>query len=295
MNRRRKVNYRNFTEKAVLYLILIVIAVVMLMPFVWSVSTSLKPDTEIFKFPPNWIPRDWKFSNYWEAWQAANFSRYFINSTIVAGGGTLLTLLICSLAGYAFSKLEFVGRDLLFWFVLASLMIPGVIILIPVFLLIKRIPFAGGNNILGQGGIGWLNSYWSLIVPAAGGAFGVFLLRQFFSTIPRDLSDAAKLDGCSHFGIFWSIILPLSKPALVTLAIFSFQAYWNDFLWPLVVTSTDEMRTIQLGLTVFQQRFTTNWGQLMSGVTMASVPMIIIFLCLQRYFIKGIALTGIKG
>lgn len=282
-------------EEVLFYLVLIIIAVMMIMPFAWSVSTSLKPDIEIFKFPPNWIPRVWVFSNYQEAWRAANFSRYFINSIIVATAGLLLTLFACSLAGYAFSKLEFIGREVLFWFVLASLMIPWVVTLIPTFLIVKSIPFAGGNNILGQGGRGWLNTYWGLIIPGGGQAFGVFLLRQFFKSIPRDLSDAAKIDGYSEFGIFCKIILPLSKPALATLGIFTFQFYWNDFLWPLVIISSDKMRTIQLGLTVFQHEFDTNWGQLMSGTIMSIVPMLVIFLCLQRYFVRGIVLSGMKG
>jgi len=281
-------------KRVLLYLILIVIAVVMLVPFVWALSTSLKPDEEIFSFPPNWIPKDWKFGNYKEAWQAANFARYFINSGIVAGGGTLLTLIICSLAAYAFSKLEFTGRDLFFWLVLGTLMIPPVSTLVPLFILVTKIPFAGGNNILGQGGTGWFDSYYGLIFPMVNAPFGTFLLRQFFKGIPRELSDAARIDGCSEFGIFAKIILPLSKPALATLTIFTFQGLWNAFLWPLIVTSSDEIRTVQLGLTVFQQRYTTNWGQLMSGTILTVIPTIIVFLAAQKYFVKGIALTGIK-
>jgi multiple sugar transport system permease protein len=283
------------TSKALLYLILSAIAITMVTPLLWTVSTSLKPDVEIFSFPPKFIPKVWRFDNYLRAWKAANFERYFFNSTVVAVGGTLLTLAICSLAGYTFARLEFIGREFIFWFVLSSMMIPGAVTLIPVFIIVKSIPLAGGNDIIGSGGTGWLNTFWGLIVPGAGGAFGTFMLRQFFRTLPQDLIDAARIDGSSEFRILWQIMIPLSKPALTTLAIFTFQGYWNDFTWPLVATFTNEMRTIQLGLTVFRQRFTTDWGALMSGVTMAIIPMIVLFLLAQKYFIQGIALTGIKG
>ena len=285
---------KDFLDKILLYSTLIVIAVVMVLPFVWSLSTSLKPDEEIFRFPPNWIPEHWDFANYKEAWEAANFARYFMNSSIVAGGGTLLTLIICSLAAYAFSKLEFTGRDLFFWLTLATLMIPPISTFIPVFILVKRIPFAGGNNVLGQGGTGWFDSYWGLVFPMVAVPFGTFLLRQFFKSIPKDLSDAARIDGCSELGIFAKIILPLSKPALATLTIFTFQALWNAFLWPLIVTFSDNMRVVQLGLTVFQQQYTTNWGPLMSGTILALIPTTIVFFTAQKHFVRGIALTGFK-
>lgn len=291
MDKRRKAF---LCKVALLYLGLIIITVIMVLPFVWSLSTSFKPDEEIFHFPPDWIPRNWDFSNYKEAWEAANFARYFINSGIVSGGGTFLTLVICSLAAYAFSKLEFAGRNLLFWFMLATLMIPPISTFIPVFILVKKMPLAGGNNILGKGGTGWFDTYWGLIFPLVNVPFGAFLLRQFFKGIPRDLSDAAKIDGYSEFGIFVKIILPLSKAVLATLTIFTFQGLWNAFLWPLIATSSDEMRVVQLGLTVFQQQFETNWGQLMSGTILVMIPTIIVFLTAQKYFVRGIILTGIK-
>jgi multiple sugar transport system permease protein len=174
-------------------------------------------------------------------------------------------------------------------------MIPGIITLVPAFIVVKNFPLAGGNDWLGRGGYGLLNSYAGLVLPGAAGAFGVFLLRQFFLTLPEELSDAARIDGCSEFGIFFRIVLPLSKAALATLAIFTFQAYWNDFIWPLVTISDDRYRTIQLGLTVFRQRFSTDWGPMMAGVTIATVPMLLFFLSAQRYFVRGIALSGLKG
>jgi len=271
------------------------IGVVMVFPFLWMLSSSVKPATELFRFPPTLLPSQWHFENYARAWEAARFSRYFGNSVVVAVGGTLLSLTVCSMAAYAFSKLHFRGREALFWLVLGSQMIPGIITLIPSFLVVRAIPLAGGNDLLGRGGYGWLNSYAGLIVPGAGGAFGVFLLRQFFLTVPEDLLDAARIDGCGDFGIFGRIVIPLAKPALAALSIFTFQGYWNDFVWPLVITSQDQFRTIQLGLIVFRQRFTTDWGPLMAGVTIATAPMLLVFLLAQRYFVRGIALTGIKG
>ena len=270
------------------------VSVVMVFPFLWMVSSSLKPQNELFLFPPRLLPSHWHLSNYVRAWQAARFSSYFGNSTVVAVSGTLLTLLICAMAAYAFSKLYFRGRETLFWLVLGSQMIPGIVSLIPSFLVVKSIPLAGGNNLLGQGGRGWLNSYAGLIIPGAGGAFGVFLLRQFFSTVPDELLDAARIDGCGDLGIFARIVMPLAKPSLAALSIFTFQSYWNDFLWPLVITTDDRFRTIQLGLMVFRQRFTTDWGPLMAGVTIATAPMLLVFLLAQRYFVRGIALTGMR-
>jgi len=278
-----------------LHLVAATLAVIMVFPLLWMLSTSLKLPAEQFIFPPKLLPSQWQWGNYVRAWEAARFSRYFVNSAVVSIGGTALTLGVCSMAAYAFSKLEFKGREALFWLVLSSQMIPGIVTLIPSFLVVRAIPFAGGNDWLGNGGHGWLNSFAGLIVPGVGSAFGVFLLRQFFQSVPNDLLDAARVDGSSEFGIFARIVMPLAKPALMALAIFTFQGYWNDFLWPLVVTTDDRYRTIQLGLIVFRQRFTTSWGPLMAGVTIATVPMVIVFLVGQRYFVSGIALTGLKG
>jgi multiple sugar transport system permease protein len=268
---------------------------VMVFPLLWMVSTSVKPPAEMFVFPPKLLPSQWQFEHYIRAWQAARFSRYFANSTAVAVAGTALTLVVCAMAAYAFSKLEYKGRDVLFWIVLSSQMIPGIVTLIPSFLVLRAVPFAGGNDWLGRGGHGWLNSFAGLIIPSAGGAFGVFLLRQFFLSVPDDLLDAARVDGAGEFGIFANIVMPLAKPALTALGIFTFQSYWNDFLWPLVITTDDRYRTVQLGLTVFRQRFSTEWGPMMAGVTIATVPMVVVFLAGQRYFVSGIALTGLKG
>jgi multiple sugar transport system permease protein len=204
-------------------------------------------------------------------------------------------VLLSALAGYAFARLRFPGNKLLFLLVLATLMVPYQVTIIPLFVIIRHMPLFGGNDILGQGGIGWINSYWGLVVPGAVGAFGIFMLRQFFQTLPVELEDAARIDGAGELRIFWQIMLPLAMPAIATLAIFSFQAGWNAFFWPLLITTTDDMRTIQLGLTVFVQQYSTQWDQLMAATVVATTPVILAFAVGQRLLVRGIAFTGLKG
>jgi multiple sugar transport system permease protein len=274
---------------------LLVGAGVMLLPFFWMLSTSLKPPDQLFTVPPTWVPRALVWDNYVKAMSAGNFGRYALNSLFLAVANVLSNVGLSALAGYAFARLRFPGRSVLFVLVLATLMVPYQVTIIPLFVMIRHIPFFGGNDALGQGGIGWINSYWGLIVPGAVGAFGIFLLRQFFETLPRELEDAARIDGAGEFRIFWQIMLPLATPAVATLAVFSFQAGWNAFLWPLLITSTDEMRTIQLGLTVFVQQYSTQWDQLMAATVVATVPIIAVYAVGQRLLVRGIAFTGLKG
>ena len=233
------------------HVVLSIGAAVMLLPFVWMLSTSLKPPDQLFTVPPTWLPRTLVWDNYVKAMGAGNFGRYALNSLLLAVANMATNVGLSALAGYAFARLRFPGRSVLFVLVLATLMVPYQVTIIPQFVIVRHIPFFGGNDALGQGGIGWINSYWGLIVPGAVGAFGIFMLRQFFETLPRELEDAARIDGAGEFRIFWQIMLPLAMPAVATLAVFSFQAGWNAFLWPLLITTTDDMRTIQLGLTVF--------------------------------------------
>jgi len=278
-----------------LHLLLAAGALTMVLPFLWMLSTSLKPESQIFRFPPVWIPSSWRWVNYREAMSAAPFGRYFVNTIIYAGAVTFSNLLFCSMAAYAFARLQFRGRNVLFLLVLGTMMIPGQVTMVPVFIMLKHWPLVGGNGLLGSGGHGLLNSYPGLVLPAAVGAFGIFLLRQFFMTLPRELEDAARIDGCSEAGIYWRIILPLSKPALATLGIFTFTAAWNEFLWPLLIMSKDSMKTLQVGLQVFQTQYTTRWDLLMAGTVVVTLPVLIIFLFGQRYFTRGIALSGMKG
>lgn len=277
------------------HVVLIVGAVAMLLPFVWMLSTSLKPADQLFTVPPTWIPRMLHLDTYVKAMNAGNFGRYALNSLLLGAANMVTNVLLSAFAGYAFARLRFPGRNVLFVLVLATLMVPYQVTIIPLFVIVRHIPLFGGNDVLGQGGIGWINSYWGLIVPGAVGAFGIFMLRQFFQTLPIELEDAARIDGADELRIFWQIMLPLAMPAVATLAIFSFQAGWNAFLWPLLITTTDDMRTVQLGLTVFVQQYSTQWGQLMAATVVATLPVILVFAAGQRLMVRGIAFTGLKG
>jgi len=286
---------RRLLKPTFLHLVLAAGALTTIVPFLWMISTSLKPEPEIFRFPPVWLPSEWRWDNYAKAMAAAPFGRYFLNTVIYALGITTSNLLFCSMAAYAFARLRFPGRNLLFILVLGTMMIPAQVTMVPVFIMLKRWPLLGGNDLLGAGGHGLLNTYTGLVLPGAVGAFGIFLLRQFFMTLPRELEDAARIDGCSEAGIYWRIILPLSKPAMATLGIFTFTAAWNEFLWPLLIMSKDSMKTLQVGLQVFQTQYTTAWDLLMAGTVVVTLPVLIIFLFGQRYFTRGIALSGMKG
>ena len=278
-----------------LYLVLIATSLVMIVPFLWMVTTSVKPDYQIFEYPPTWIPREFNWRNYTEAWRRAHFSVYTLNTLIYAVFSTVGQVVLCSMAGYAFARLAFPGRNLLFVLVLATMMIPFQMLLIPLFIILRYWPLAGGNNLLGVGGQGLIDSLVGLTLPNLISAFGIFLMRQFAISLPGELADAARIDGSSEAGIFWRIMLPLMRPAPTTLAIFAFQGAWNDFTWPLVVTMSERTRTLQLGLQTFQNMHFTEWGLLMAGTTITILPLVTLFIVGQRYFIQGIALTGTKG
>lgn len=282
-----------YLGKAALYLLLLFLALIFVFPFAWSFLTSVKSTTEVFDGFS--LPEVWRFDNYVQAVRSYNLLGYLFNSTYISIVVALAQLVLASTAGYAFSRLEFPGRDLLFVAVVATMMVPSQATLVPLFILVKNWPLFGGNDIWGNGGFGMIDSYWGLTVPLFATAYGTFLLRQFFLTLPADLEDAARIDGTSEFGIYWRIALPLSGPALATLGIFSFQNMFNDFVWPLVMTRTDAMKTIQVGLAAFRREGTTDWTLLMAGTMIATIPILVIFILGQRYFTQGIALTGIKG
>lgn len=274
-------------ESPLVHLLLLGGAVVMLMPFAWMLSTSLKPQNEVFSYPPQWIPSTFMWENYARAWAAAPFGRYFINSALVALLVTLADVVTSSLAAFAFGRMEFPLRNALFTVFLASLMIPHQMTIIPAFLLLKT--FGEISPAIG------LDTYFSLIAPFAASAFGVFMLRQSFMQIPNELEDAATLDGCGRLGFLTRVVLPLSRPALATLALFAFQGNWNSYLWPLIVTNSDGMRTVQIGLRYFVgQEGSSQWGLLMAAAVFVSMPVVILYLFVQRQFVQGIAATGIK-
>lgn len=271
------------------FLLLLVIAILMLIPLLWTLVTSIKPEALTLTYPPKWIPEQITFENYKEVWGRASltadivFSRCFFNSTLLAVISVFLTLVVDSLAAYAFSRLNFPGRDIIFIVVLSTLIVPGEVILIPLFMICYR--------------LGWINTYNAIIFPGLGGAFGVFLLRQFFLTIPKELEEAARIDGCGSFRILLTVILPLSKSALAALAIFTFLGSWNNFVWPFVVLLDGSKMTLPVALAQFATAG-GNWsvyGKTMAAAGIASIPPILIFMFAQRQIISSIAITGLKG
>ncbi|MDQ0253013.1 multiple sugar transport system permease protein [Evansella vedderi] len=273
-------------NKLWLFLLMSAIAIIMLWPFIWMTVTSFKPNTEMFAYPPTIIPNEIIFDHYVAAWKAAPWERFFFNTAFVAGVITFSSLFLCAITGYAFARLEFPGRNFLFILLLASMMIPFEVMLIPLYLIIVNFPFTGGNGIWG-GGTGLLNTYSALIVPRLLFPFGVFLMRQFFLTLPKSLEDAARIDGCSEFGIFWRVMFPLIKPASATLVVFVFSMMWDDFFWPLIVINDQNLMPVQLGLQSFQtSQYTTDWGPLMAATVWVSLPIIIVFIFAQKYFMN---------
>jgi len=276
------------------YIAAIAIALVAVYPFLWMLSTSFKPETEIFKNPTSLIPQNATFQNYFDVFDTIPFFTYFKNSLILAVGGVLTNLFFGSLAGYTFAKLKFKGKKTISLTFLASMMIPSVVTMIPSFLVLKNFPLVGGNNILGQGGMGFINSFWAILLPGAAGAFAIFFMKQFFETLPSELAEAGRIDGCSEFGIFSRIYLPLIKPAAVTLGIMTFQSGWNSFMWPLIVLNSEKMMTVQVGLSTFRYNYSTNYGALMAGTVIATIPTLLVFIFAQKYYVEGIAFSGGK-
>jgi multiple sugar transport system permease protein len=278
-----------------IYIVLIVGVIIFTAPFAWMVSASLQDVSQIFAWPPRWIPKNPTLDNYVRFFEEERIGRYFLNSAFVSLSITILQLLTSALAAYTFAKRRFPGRDLLFIMFLGTMMIPGQVTIIPNYVILKHIPFFGGNDWAGGGGSGWLDSYWGLIAPQGVSAFGIFMLRQYMKSIPDDLIDAARVDGASEFRIWAQIVMPLCKPALGALAIFTFGYQWDDFYWPLVVISSEELRTLPLGLALFVVRNRTVWDLLMAGSVVATLPVLAVFLIFQRHFIRGIAMSGMKG
>jgi multiple sugar transport system permease protein len=271
---------RRTLQRLLIHVVLLAGALVSAMPFLWMITTSLKPDGALYQ-PPLLFPVHFEWQNYSQAWQAAPFPRFFLNSALMALGITLGQTLLSAMAGYAFARLRFPGRDALFLLVLGTMMIPFPVTLIPSFLIVAD--------------LGWLDTYQALIVPRVVSAFAIFLFRQFFLSIPLELEEAALIDGASRPVIFFRIILPLSTPVIAASSTFSFLFAWNDFLWPLIVTTSTEMRTVQLGLAIFQGQYGVFWTLLMAATVLVTLPAILAFLFAQRHFIEGISSTGLKG
>ena len=290
----RKNKQRSWVTRVLLNVFLALGAFTMIIPFVWMIFTSVKSPAELAQFPPSLWPQEWRWENYPEALAAAPFHIYFRNSFIIATSHTIITLGLASMAGYALARIPFRGREVVFMGIVAMLMIPTYSKIVPQFLIVRFMPLFGGNDILGQGGTGWLNSWWALIIPGGLSASAIFLFRQFYLSLPKELEEAARLDGLGEFRIFAQIYTPLVKPALATVGLLTFQDSWNNFLWPLLVTTSDNLRVIQVGLAVFQQLESTAWAYLMAGTTLATVPMVLLFLFCQKYFVQGFANASIK-
>lgn len=264
-----------------LFVGIVIQTALMMVPLFYMLSTSFKAQNEVFTLPIQWIPSQFLIENYTQPLQEKPFLRWFFNSTFVATASTALVVLTSSLAGYSFAKFRYPGRNLLFWIIIATLMIPLEAMIVPLFVLVRD--------------LGWLNTYTGLIIPAGGSAFGIFLMRQHMLSMPDELIEAARIDGASEPYIFWRIVLPINQPALSALAIFSFMWNWNSFLYPLLVASTDEMRTLPIGLASFESAYSTNYPQLMAVSVLACIPVLIVFFILQNRFIESMALTGVKG
>lgn len=282
---KRQHRRNEFFKKAGAYLLLTIGSLTMIGPFLWMISTSLKEPGAVFSFQKNWweewIPVSFVWENYVKAWQVVPFARFYLNSIFVSLLITAGQVMTSSMAAYAFARLRFPGRDKIFFGYLATMMVPGAVTMIPVFILLRY--------------LGWIDSYKALIMPGIFTAYGTFMLRQFFLTLPKDLEDAAKIDGCSYFGIFWKIILPLSQPALATLTTFTFMGSWMNFMWPLIVINTQDKFTLPIGLAYFQSLHGTDWTLLMAASVMMILPILLLFAFNQRFFVEGIKLSGIKG
>ncbi len=263
------------------HLVLFPLAFLMLIPMIWMVITSFQTLNETRHFPPILVPSSIQWQNYTEVLQRAPFARWFLNTLVVTVVVVAGNLLFCSLAGYAFARIKFFGRDVVFILVLATLMIPFQVIMIPTFLIVRK--------------LGLIDTLGALIVPNLAGAFGIFLLRQFFRSLPIELEEAARIDGASRLGVLFKIVLPLSGPVLATVAVITFLWTWNDFLWPLVTIYNPDNMTLQLGLTTFQGAHQTNTNLLMAANVMSVIPVLLLFFVAQRYFIRGIATSGLKG
>lgn len=275
-----RANPREAIGRIVVLVVLTIAALAVLFPFAWMIFTSFKLERDVFSYPPKLLPQMWTLQNYYDIWDRLPLQLYFRNSLIFAGGVTLLSLFLDSLAAYAFSRLDFPGRDFFFIFVLIALMLPFQVTFIPLYVTVQS--------------LGMLNSFSGLIIPRATNAFGIFMLRQFFNGIPREFDDAARIDGASEFYIYSRIILPLSGPALATLTIFHFMYNWNDFLWPVLITKTDQMRTLPAGLALFMGEHVIENALLMAGATLALLPLFIAFLFAQKYFVNSIVMSGLK-
>lgn len=266
------------------------LALLVVFPIFWMISISLRPEIEAFVYPPTIFPNTIRWQNFVDVWTHPQMQTglYFWNTTIYATVRTFLQLLLSSMAAFVLARYYFRGRDTIFAAILATIMIPSIVAMVPLFIMLKHMPLAGGNSLMGLGGTGWLNSFYGLILPGVVSGYSIFFLRQFFLTVSTELEDAARVDGCSEFDVYWRIVLPMSMPALVALGIFSFHFAWSDFEWPLIITQGEGIKTLQLGLAVFNSFDRPEWSLMMAGSVIATIPMLLLFMLLQRFIVSGI-------
>ncbi len=273
----RRINY----PKLITILLLSAGSIIMLFPFIWMVSTSFKTPPQVISYPPTLIPRPPTLEYYNQIFTKLNFGRFFLNSAYISTIITASVLLTSSFVGYVFAKFDFWGKEFIFIMILSTMMIPFAVTMIPLYLIMSK--------------LGWVDSHLALIIPGLYSTFGIFLMRQFMSTVPNELREAAIVDGCGEFRTFWSIILPQCKPALAALGIFTFMWNWDNFLWPLIVLNSENNFTLPVGLSMFSRQWWTNYGLVMAGATVSVIPILIVFFIFQRHFIEGIVLTGLKA
>nr|WP_070959308.1 carbohydrate ABC transporter permease [Hyphomonas sp. Mor2] len=263
------------------FALLIIATLIFLSPFIWSISLSFQEPGDVLRWPVKLIPDPATLENYVRLFTELSFPRWLFNSLLIVLVVTACNLFFDALAGYAFARMRFPGKDLIFMAFLATLMVPGHVTLVPKFMLLNE--------------FGWINTYQGLIAPGIVQVFGIFLMKQFFESVPRELEEAARIDGCSRFETFYKVVLPISKAPLVALGIYTFQGNWNDFLWPVIVTTTPDMYTLPMGMAMFRYEFKVEWTMLMAGSVFIALPMLIIFLSFQRLFIQSAASSGLKG
>jgi len=274
--------WRKKAISAFRHLILVAMTLVMILPILWAFSTAIKPQKEIYAYPPTIVPSRIAWENFGKAWRSAPFGRYAFNSVFVT-----LTILACQLvnaafAAYAFSWLSFRGRDTLFLFFLVAMMIPTQVLIVPTFFIFKV--------------FGWIDTYWALIIPFVSNAFGIFLIRQSFLSVPRDLVDAARIDGCGHLGIIRNIMVPSAKASFISFSLLTFTWRWNDYFWPLIMTNSTKMRTLPVGLVFLRtSEGSIEWNVVMAGAVLVMLPVILLFVFMQKYFVEGVMSSGIKG
>jgi multiple sugar transport system permease protein len=268
-------------SRAVVYTLLTLIAIAALMPIYWMVTTSFKAQASYLKQPPEMFPAEPTTANFEQLFANPNMGRWIFNSAFISLSVTSLNIIFASLAGFAFAKLEFPGRRVLFWVYMATMMVPFQVTMFPLFKLMVT--------------WGWVNKYWALIVPAATLPYNVFLMRQVIRTLPYEILDSARIDGCNEFSLFWRIVLPMSTNGIAVMGIFTFIATWNDFLWPLIILNSEDMRTLPIALSTFQSTYETDYGLLMAGGTLMAIPMFLMFFLFQRYFLQGVTFGALKG